>query len=126
MSVRYFAKYNPRQAFFLSNGKSLRFTPVDHDNGVIALNEPSIIGEIETAMREHRGGITEITAEEYAEKKSKDFDISSERKWREEISKGVPKPLPTPPSPSAAPVVASTVPEVQPGDIQAIRPKASR
>lgn len=123
---RFFSKWNPRQTIFLSNGMSVKFTPVDHDNGVLATNNEQIIREFETMMQQHRGGITEITAEAYQEAKKKDFDISSDRRWREEISKGVPKPLPTPPSQSAVPVVGSTVPEVQPGDIQAIRPKASR
>lgn len=124
--IRYFKKFNPQQTLFLSTGQTVKFTPVDHDWGVIAVNNPLVISEVEAMMREQRGGISEITAEEYTEQKKTASERLSAPKWREEIGKNQPRPIPQPATPHAVPAASVTVPEVAVGDVSAVRPKASR
>lgn len=124
---RYFQKFSHRQALYLSNGKSVKFDPVDADYGVLVTDNPTIIAEFRAAMKAQRGGLSEITAEEYQAKKK----IVSERpsllvRKREEIVKGLPKAFPTRPVNHVQPAGRSTIPEVAVGDINALRPKASR
>lgn len=125
---RFFKKFNARQGLYLSNGKQLKFTQVDNDHGVIGLTEPSIIAEIEACIRAGRGGVTEITGEEYQEAKKKALETPSvlAPRKREELLKGANRPIPTRQASPAPVAAAATVPEVAVGDVNAIRPKASR
>ena len=62
--VRYFKKFDPRQAILLSHGGWHRFHGTG-EWGVEATDNAWLIREFETAIKQHRGGIEEITRAEY-------------------------------------------------------------
>ena len=96
MATRYFKKHNPNVKLFLKcTGGVLHFQQVDKfgylksDDPQIGDN-PSILDELDTGMRNQVGGVIEISAAQYdaAIKKkalSQSFPGSSPS-WREEIS----------------------------------------
>lgn len=64
--MRYFGKsvvYNTIQVA----GKTVPFIEIEAGQGILATEDPAIIDALETRIRERRGGIWEMTQEEYDE-----------------------------------------------------------
>ena len=85
--MRYFKKSYPKQRVMLSTGIFLEFTFVDHETGILGHNDPNLLGQIDDAIANHRGGITEISSEEFQELLKKKGQTPLMRPWREEYSK---------------------------------------
>lgn len=84
-SVKFYKKLSPKVKFYLSSGHFLQFDIIDSDIAVAAITDENQQKDIATATRENRGGIEEITAEEYQAlqgKKKEDLP----KIWREEFS----------------------------------------
>lgn len=93
--MRYFKKHMGRHAdkedVRLPNGSVCNFTSVDGLTGWFAINNPSVEGGLVQMINEQRGGISEVTAEEftagYIEKKKNGQTLRPF--WREELGKHV-------------------------------------
>ena len=70
MVARYFKKYDPRQKLLLSTGAWFSF-PLDGEYGAISTQDSFLVQEFESAIRNQRGGIAEITEAEYQDLKKK-------------------------------------------------------
>lgn len=90
MSIKFYRKQPAPGSVTLANGQSIPFTTLDHRTGYFATDSQYVQTEFERLMKENRGGITEVSAEdftrEYIEKKSQSPLIRSP--WREEIGAG--------------------------------------
>lgn len=60
-------------------GKTVPFIEVEAGQGIIATEDPAIIDALETRIRERRGGIWEMTAEQYDEALKKNSALTSKR-----------------------------------------------
>jgi hypothetical protein len=105
MTVKFYRKVYPRQKFYLSSGEYLQFDPIDHMIGVAAITDAKVMEDIAKATSENRGGIEEISAEEYHALQSKKKE-NLQPPWREELSRGQTSGLTTVPLPSSDPVAA--------------------
>lgn len=108
---RFFKKYSPKTNLILSNGSLAKFSPVDQNFGVMETEDQWLQGEFDKAIREQRGGVSEIKEEEYRDLLEKKNQRSSPH-WREEFGN-----RPTPvqartlkPQEEPAPVVAVNQP----------------
>jgi hypothetical protein len=91
--MKFYRKLNPRTKFYLaSTGRHVQFDTLDNQVGYYATDNADVIREIEVAQREQRGGITEITHEEYerdyAQKKRQSPEFRPKQLNREEITPG--------------------------------------
>lgn len=87
MSIRFFKKPQPRVKLCLADGSQLQFENVDNTTGIFASDNANILSGIDRMMSEGRGGIDEITGEDFrllTEKKKS--GQGSSKPWREEIS----------------------------------------
>ncbi len=82
--MRYFSKFVFKQKVLLSDGSSFDgFERVGQDDGAMATNDGQIIREMEINIRAKRGGVVEITGEQYLELQSKKKEDLNPQ-WREE------------------------------------------
>lgn len=83
--LKYFKKYDPRIILRTGRGGSVPFVDIGGQWGLLATSDGYLIGELEKCQREQRGGVMEITREEFEELKKKEnqnpFPV-----WRETIS----------------------------------------
>jgi len=93
MAARYFKKYSPgTPAFIAPNGshQAITFDTFDHVLGYYGTEDEAVQNEFLRLIREQRGGITEISKEEYdaeyAQKKMNGEERTLDP-WREELSK---------------------------------------
>lgn len=84
--AKFYSKLEPKQKFYLSTGEWLKFDVIDHSVGVAVIADERIQADIAKATRENRGGITEITSEEYLSLVSKKKETLTPR-WREEFGR---------------------------------------
>ena len=88
--MKCYKKFSPEIPIWLSNGAKVVFSTIDHRVGYFATQNPFIHGEFEQMMSEGRGGITEITQEEFnrdfVEKKKALGGQQLNRPWREQLN----------------------------------------
>ena len=85
--VKFFKKHDPRRTLYLSGGDVVKFEAVIQQYGVLATDDPRVISEFAAMMRAHRGGVEEITQEDYDDlREKKNPKQLSRPSWREEIS----------------------------------------
>lgn len=82
--MTYFKKYDLKIPLADGMGRRVPFQDVGGQWGLLATEENYLIGELRKCQREARGGVMEITAQEYEELKKKQKPISS-RIWREVV-----------------------------------------
>lgn len=92
MAIRYYRKFSPKVPIAVAlGGQTIRidFDTVDGVLGWYATENEGVQAEFSRMMREQRGGITEVSAEEftsgYVEKKNQPSPQPSN--WREELSR---------------------------------------
>jgi hypothetical protein len=109
MDNRYYKQAGPDTPLYLSNGQSLVFPTIDGEYGYIVTNDKFLIGEINTAINQFKGGVSICTKDEYkGYLKKKSSGVQLERKWREEIKGGYATDSSLPPQfPEVAPPAAS-------------------
>lgn len=86
MSIKFYAGVHPQQKLFLSNGSAIRWTDVGRDEGIFATDVEFVQKELAAMIRDGRGGVSEITAEQYAQKKT-NRSVSGTANFREEMSR---------------------------------------
>ena len=64
-AMNYFRKSVPATPVWISNGSKVVFSTNDKKTGYYATDNPFIIGQLELAQRENRGGVVSISAEQY-------------------------------------------------------------
>lgn len=73
--------------FQLSNGSIFRFPQVDHEVGIMATADPSLLSEFDNAIRRQIGAVFEIGQGEYDELLQKKTALGTlPPRWREELS----------------------------------------
>lgn len=82
--MRFFKKPDHRQKLLLSNGSWQPFQNAG-EWGVLATEDNYVINEFAAAQRQQRGGIEEISAEEFQMLKKK---ASSFNRWKDEVQEG--------------------------------------
>jgi hypothetical protein len=104
-TTHFYKKASPKVGVYLSNGGSIRFDQITPAVGVYKTDEVSVQREFAQAMNEGRGGISELSEQEYQDllKKKRTglqppWQNDLRRKAASALSKGVPVP--------AAPVAA--------------------
>lgn len=127
--MRYFKKSFPKQQVLIDPDSKLwlQFTTVDYSTGIYATNDERILKCIDRTMAEQRGGMTEITGDEYKGLSEKKNSTTPKPPWREEFSKGM-TPTPVPQLAIAGgreDVVAAEVGSIQPS-FPTGRPTASK
>jgi hypothetical protein len=73
---KYFKKYDPNNPFATQSGTRLQFKVLSDQWGILASRDNYVIKQLRLAQSEQRGGVMEITAEEYRDlekKKPMDF-----------------------------------------------------
>lgn len=88
--MRYFGKsivYNTIQVA----GKTVPFIEAEAGQGILATDDPAIIESLETRIRERRGGIWEMTQEQYDEALKKNSVLSSNTNSRQPLLESVTK-----------------------------------
>lgn len=70
--MRFFKKIDPRQALLLSNGQWFTFTPAG-DYGIVATEDKYLIDQFTQAMKNQRGGLSEIDFKEYSDLKKNPY-----------------------------------------------------
>lgn len=81
---KYFKKYDPNNPFATQNGVKLQFRVLSDQWGILATRDNYIIKQLTLAQSEQRGGVMEITAEEYRDlEKKKSMDFS--HLWQREM-----------------------------------------
>lgn len=88
--MRFFRKFDPRQAVMLSDGSWFRFTEVagaQSEYGILATTDGHLISELTIAHENQRGGIREITEAEFHELKKKEVKQTRWQPSNESISK---------------------------------------
>jgi len=81
---KYFKKCQPRQPIVLSDGSGfLAWVVVDHETGILATDDSRMIREFQICIQGRRGGVEEISAEEFLELQSKKKE-NLKPLWREE------------------------------------------
>lgn len=87
---RYFRKFNPKTVIYLNNGSHVQFDTLDNLMGYYATQNEYIQQQFDECVRGQRGGIIEITAEEferdYAQKKRNSPDFRPPPLKREELA----------------------------------------
>jgi hypothetical protein len=63
--MKYFRKSVPKTPVWISNGSKIVFDSNDRKAGFYATDNAFVIGELEKAEREGRGGVVSITDEQY-------------------------------------------------------------
>lgn len=117
---RYFRKFHPKTVIYLDNGSHVQFDTLDNLMGYYATQNEYIQKQFDECIRGQRGGIIEITAEEfeseYAQKKRNSPDFRPPPLKREELA-----------APSLSPDTISTTPNrgaVQPAPAPSRSPYA--
>lgn len=127
--MRYFGKSlvsNTIQA----DGRPIPFIPAAAGTGILATEDPAFIAALEVRIVERRGGIWEMTAEQYDEELKKKNDTKSlppSLVTRGAIQGGI-LTLPTSKDPVAAEVVVETKPaqDEAPTEVKSSRPTVGR
>lgn len=92
--MKWYKKFNPSVMVHLSNGRGIKFDTLDNILGFYATDNPGIISEFETCMREQRGGVMEISQEDfdeqYGSKKKLSPNFRPKPLNREEIAASMP------------------------------------
>ena len=65
MDNRYYKQAGPDTPLYLSNGQKLVFPTIDGEYGYIVTNDKFLIGEINTAINQFKGGVSICTKDEY-------------------------------------------------------------
>jgi hypothetical protein len=81
----YFRKLDPSTKVLMGDGTWLQFSKVDDDTGSLIVGKPYWIAQIRAVIASGKGGVEEITAEEYAELQKKKNQASSTG-LREQVS----------------------------------------
>ncbi len=82
----FFQKEIPQTPVHLSNGMPVKFEDVDGRVGAYKTTNDFVIGELRMAIAAQRGGVSEITEDEFTELLKK--KQPSQPKWRDEIKAG--------------------------------------
>lgn len=90
--IRYFKKSSPRTKVMLAEGAYLQFTLVDNNTGIFATQDEKVLAQMDVAIANQRGGITEISHDEFRDLNEKKKQHPLTRQWREEFSI---RPVPT-------------------------------
>ncbi len=69
--MKYFIKYSPQQAFLDSKGRSIRFPEIAAGYGGMETDNESLIAEFRLAISKSKGGLQEVTAQEFEAIKKK-------------------------------------------------------
>lgn len=85
-TVRFFKKEGTKTKVQLSNGFWLPFEKVDNSTAIVGTDDPNVLAGIDRAIQMGRGGLTEISAEEFAELRKKKETTPLKKAWREEFS----------------------------------------
>lgn len=85
MVTRFFKKEGAT-TLQLPNGIVLPFEKVDRNWSIVGTKTPELLTGIETAILQGKGGVTEITPEEFAELRKKKEGKNSKKLWREEFA----------------------------------------
>lgn len=105
--MRYFGKSNIENTISTKAGATIKFEHVEAGRGIIASDDPSVVTELDARARERRGGVYELTAEQYAEElKKKSASPRPQQRQRSGIDSLMVPPLPSSPS-LVAPAVAA-------------------
>lgn len=78
--MRYFSKAIISNPIFTDAGKPIPFVHVGSDDGVIATDDNSIIESLASRVKTRRGGVSELTQEQYDEIIKKKSDLPSPRR----------------------------------------------
>lgn len=129
MPNRFFSKCSPKQALLMSNGAYLAFIPIDPETAALCVSDPAQQAECDLAIRNHRGGLTEISEADFnALLEKKNALANSPPPWREEIGKGAAAQYQAgrqpPPAVAAATVNEPAIPEADPA--KGYRPSATK
>jgi hypothetical protein len=81
----YFKKYDPRVQLATGRGFIVPFTDIGSSWGVLATADQYLIGELRKAQSEQRGGVMEITVEEFLDLKKKENNPPHPRIYREQV-----------------------------------------
>lgn len=129
----FFKKVDPKQKVLISTGQYVQFEAVEHRLGIYppegkGMSE-ALANEFRLCIRQERGGITEITQQEYSsllEQKKKNGPLRP--LWREELSSQTfPKLAAVPSQKRSSPPVAGVKPAPPPVGIESSeRPTASK
>jgi hypothetical protein len=118
--MNYFRKSVPQTPVWVSNGSKIVFDSNDRKAGFYATDNPFVIGELQRADREGRGGVVTITAEQYDTEYVKKKGLPSSPSLPVmELRAGVmpdtitPKVMPTPVLVPSAPKAITMEPEVK-------------
>lgn len=85
--MRFFKGVYPRQKRFLNDGSYIQLEDVGSDQGVFKASNDVILREVDSMIREQRGGMEEITEAAYEELKKN--ATPSPTPFREEFRMGV-------------------------------------
>jgi hypothetical protein len=69
--MRFFHKALVSNPVVLSSGRGIRWESIGGDEGVVSLNQEDVIKELKDAEGARRGGVREVTQQEYEELKKK-------------------------------------------------------
>jgi len=86
-TTRYFRGVYPRQKLFLSNGSYIQLSDIGDEAGIYKTEDPFIHSEIDSMLRERRGGLQEIDQSTYEDLKKN--AKPSPAPFREELRFGV-------------------------------------
>jgi hypothetical protein len=81
----YFKKYDPRIALNTSMGSRVPFIDLGTSWGLLSTEDNYLISELRRAQREQRGGVMEISGEEFEDLKKKETP-KPRRIWREQVA----------------------------------------
>lgn len=109
--MKYFKKSVPDTPVYIPNGGRINFTKVDNLTGCFATDNSNLISILDDCVKNGRGGVVEIDAQEYEQLKKKDSSNLSKSKWREEIGQSMVQDtiIPRPPSQDVENRAAETV-----------------
>lgn len=122
----FFKKYGPRQGIIFSTGVSfVGFEVVNNEIGILATEDPDTVRELKACIAGKRGGVEEISGEQYLELRSQKKS-NLKAPWRQEWQprKYAPNSVGTfqnrPAAPAEAEQPAAPAPPSNPGEF---RPK---
>lgn len=131
--MRYFTKANIANTIYV-NGRELQFTEIEGGMGVITAEDQDVISALEQRIRERRGGITEVSAEQHAEllqkKSGSSLPPTPQLRSGAESRPSSPQPPSQPSAPAvegaAKPAVSVSADQVQPPATGDTRPTTSK
>jgi hypothetical protein len=82
--VVYFKKYDPRIQLRTGMGSTVPFEDIGGQWGLLETKDNYLIAELRKCQREQRGGVMEITAQEFDDLKKKENQTSFPN-WREQV-----------------------------------------